>query len=484
MRSHYRHFHKNFEITGRQIRLNSRVFARFSQFELDEEIRISGDLTLMLSHGLEKYQNEQNAQKEAAEQQHIDLNALMPPPRRSKQKASVRDHSMGISPVKIESRVETLNERIEITPDIKNVLSHIENTDLAVPDDVKPVRSAHHIESVFFDDDFDNISQADVFPQMEEAQGQYGNARSVLKAELSEVHSAVETKDEPRVDVKAEQIDCSSPGGLGETHADDDQSSLAARASRNRRQNPNATEERANRPSRYIPSKGECFACGQCYNNREHHLRKCHPEVERPFECFICRRNYKKLHVLRSHMLVHSNTRNVICHICGSSYFNTSDMKKHIISAHTTGKHFDIITYSKRSLITRLFGFFSLAERPFSCEQCGKSFKAQYALTLHMRLHTGVKPFQCNVCLVTFAAAASLRTHMRRHTGEKPFVCKYCGKAFSDSSTHKQHERMHSGDKPYKCHLCDRRTVQAGNLKSHYRHCHKLIVKNVSMYME
>lgn len=33
----------------------------------------------------------------------------------------------------------------------------------------------------------------------------------------------------------------------------------------------------------------------------------------------------------------------------------------------------------------------------------------------------------------------------------------------------------------YKCHLCDTRTIQAGNLKSHYRHFHKMIVKHVSM---
>lgn len=40
------------------------------------------------------------------------------------------------------------------------------------------------------------------------------------------------------------------------------------------------------------------------------------------------------------------------------------------------------------------------------------------------------------------------------------------------------------GDKPYRCHLCDRRTAQAGNLKSHYRHYHKVIVKSVSMYLD
>lgn len=36
----------------------------------------------------------------------------------------------------------------------------------------------------------------------------------------------------------------------------------------------------------------------------------------------------------------------------------------------------------------------------------------------------------------------------------------------------------------YVCKLCGRACAQAGNLKSHYRHYHKVIVRNVSMFQE
>lgn len=36
----------------------------------------------------------------------------------------------------------------------------------------------------------------------------------------------------------------------------------------------------------------------------------------------------------------------------------------------------------------------------------------------------------------------------------------------------------------YVCRLCGRACAQAGNLKSHYRHYHKVIVKKVSMFQD
>lgn len=60
LRSHYKHFHKNTDITGRQIRLNAKIFARFTQSEIDLHLQQSGDLMAILAKGLEDYTNEEN----------------------------------------------------------------------------------------------------------------------------------------------------------------------------------------------------------------------------------------------------------------------------------------------------------------------------------------------------------------------------------------------------------------------------------------
>lgn len=186
-----------------------------------------------------------------------------------------------------------------------------------------------------------------------------------------------------------------------------------------------------------------------------------HSGIERPYECYICNRDYKRFEHLKYHMRTHGNERNYVCHVCGDAFFLSSELRKHIINRHQV-------------------------DRPFNCtfQQCKKCFKNKHALNVHMRIHSSIKPYVCTVCFELFSALSSLKIHQRKHSGDRPYSCKFCKKAFADSSTLRQHERIHTGEKPYRCHLCDRRTAQAGNLKSHYRHYHKIIVKSVSMYVD
>lgn len=59
LRSHYKHFHKNNDITGRQIRLNSRIFSRFTQTEIDAQLQEAGDLMALLERGLLEFDREE-----------------------------------------------------------------------------------------------------------------------------------------------------------------------------------------------------------------------------------------------------------------------------------------------------------------------------------------------------------------------------------------------------------------------------------------
>lgn len=425
LRSHYRHFHKNTEISGRQIRLNSRVFARYAQEQLDEQLRNAGDLMALLAKGMEEYQAEQCARQEAEEQMRMRLgiseltpktpdaddisgppepyssparikpepNVVEPPPKRitraNQSQAKVNAH-------KIDQLMQNLYTPAPITtPDFNDVLEHFElgQTNMAILNncsneikressfdkhqsldhqttvnqiDQKPILPIliAHIESVFVDDfaepcatpmpeiktekiDFDDGFDYNV-PSQENLSWNQPNPTTDIKKEepfaiVPQIKTDIEhtTLFDSPAETKIFSDDSSDSfssiinnEGIAKSQANDNS---AADKTPKKSQTTKRESEMAS-TSNYNPRRSTCYVCGLDYKNRDAHLKLHHAEIERPYECFICHRNYKKLYAVRQHMMIHSNSRNTICHMCGNAYFNNSDLKKHILSAHTTGE--------------------------------------------------------------------------------------------------------------------------------------------------
>ena len=144
-----------------------------------------------------------------------------------------------------------------------------------------------------------------------------------------------------------------------------------------------------------VPRTYPCSMCSVVmlsHTNLKKHTNECH-EKEPQYKCKLCREVFWKQKELRRHKKIDHGIEEKVtwsmCTQCGKQ-IHLKAMKRHLLFVHSD-------------------------KREFVCEVCGRGFKANQHLDLHMRrAHSDQQPFRCKVCFKTFKLAGSVREHLKK----------------------------------------------------------------------
>ena len=175
--------------------------------------------------------------------------------------------------------------------------------------------------------------------------------------------------------------------------------------------------------------------------------------------CPICKKVFTEKRKVKPHIMrMHLKIKNHSCDICGYTAFTKFDILRHQKSLH--------LPPDENSMDLRV------------CPDCGKSFKGNNHLTLHIRKkHLQITKYQCDHCSFRTYGKYEIRSHLQNiHVPKefkKSFSCDQCNAILSSLSTLKVHkDAKHSGLRPHSC-FCGKTFPLKESLKTHVKNVHK-----------
>lgn len=185
-----------------------------------------------------------------------------------------------------------------------------------------------------------------------------------------------------------------------------------------------------------------CDICQTTFRQRSTLYTHKQSHGEKTYLCTIegCGRAFIRAEKLTSHLNVHAGIRPYKCDVCDKSYSSNNALQMHRRTVHV-----------KKIVRTK--------EKLFKCsmENCEKKFRSNASLNTHMLEHDKeAERFECDACPASFITNLRLIRHQRELHSNERFNCTIegCGKVFKIEKKLQMHLNLHAGIKPYSCDVC------------------------------
>ncbi|XP_015344886.1 zinc finger protein 445 [Marmota marmota marmota] len=177
--------------------------------------------------------------------------------------------------------------------------------------------------------------------------------------------------------------------------------------------------------------------------------------TEEPYKCGQCGKDFRNHSFLLIHQRIHTREKPYKCRECGKAFRWSSNLYRHQRQHSLHQKYESPKSKETPDLQPKVLPDLQPkvlpGQKPFWCQECGKSFTRKRSLLDHKGIHSGEKRYKCNLCGKSYDRNYRLVNHQRVHTTERPFKCEWCGKDFIGKHTLSVHQRKHTAAPQSEC---------------------------------